>query len=175
MASPLRRLCLLLLPLALIPSGGGLRAQGSAAWSGCRADSLSIYNCAHYYSGTVSLTSELKTPNGTESVSLVATVSGGRVTCRVKVPDTPEFEAPGMLAVEHGSNTNAGTFKISVWCPAAPDERVARDDAPTIETYDQRAADYGTLEGRDAHEHPSTDAVNGLSGTEVIIWRLRRM
>ena len=172
MTTPARRLVLLLLPFALIPSV--LPAQGSAAWSGCRADSLSNYNCAQYYSGTVSLASELKTANGTETSSVIVTVTGGRVTCRVKRPETPEFEAPGMLAVEHGSNMNSGAFKIQVWCPEAAGGRVTRHDAPSIETYDQRAADYTTLEGRDAHEHPNTDAANGVTGTEVIIWRLRR-
>lgn len=172
MATCVRRLVLLLLPLALLPSL--LPAQGSAAWSGCRADSLSGYNCAHYYSGTVSLTAELKTANGTETSSVVATVVDGRVTCRVKAPDAPAFEAPGMLAVEHGSNMNAGAFKISVWCPAAAGERSTRGDAPSIETYDQEAADYAMLEGRDAHEHPNADAANGVTGTEVITWRLRR-
>lgn len=172
MATCARRLILLVLPLALTPSA--LPAQGSAAWSGCRADSLSGYNCAHYYSGTVSLTSELKTGSGTESSSITATVSAGRVTCRVKPSDAPEFEAPGMLAVEHGSNMNSGDFKISVWCPQAAGERSSRRDSPSIETYDQRAADYATLEGRDAHEHPNTDAANGVTGTEVIAWRLRR-
>ena len=172
MATAARRLVPLLLPLALIASV--LHAQGSAAWSRCRADSLSTYNCAQYYSGTVSLTSELKTPNGTETSSVVATVTGGRVTCRVKRPDTPEFEASGMLAVEHGSTMNSGDFKIQVWCPEGAGEPVSRHDAASIETYDQRAADYATLEGRDAHEHPNTDAANGVTGTEVITWRLRR-
>lgn len=170
--TPLRRSVLLLLPVALIPSV--LPAQGSAAWSGCKTDSLSNYNCAQYYSGSVSLTAELKTASGTETRSVVATVAAGRVTCRVKGPDTPEFEAPGMLAVEHGSNMNSGTFKISVWCPEAAGERSTRRDSPSIETYDQRAADYTTLEGKDAHEHPDADAANGVSGTEVIAWRLRR-
>jgi len=172
MATPVRRLVLLLLPLALIPAV--LPAQGSAAWSRCKTDSLSNYNCAQYYSGTVSLTSELKTANGTETRSVVATVTGGRVSCRVKGTDTPEFEAPGMLAVEHGSNMNSGDFKIMVWCPEAAGERSTRRDSPSIETYDQRAADYATLDGKDAHEHPDTDAANGVSGTEVITWRLRR-
>lgn len=172
MATPVRRLVLLLLPLALIPSV--LPAQGSATWSGCRTDSLSNYNCAQYYSGTVSLTAELKTANGTETSSVVATVAGGRVTCRVKASDAAEFEAPGMLAVEHGSNMNSGAFKIKVWCPEAAGERSTRGDSPSIETYDQRAADYATLEGKDAHEHPDTDAANGVTGTEVITWRLRR-
>jgi hypothetical protein len=172
MATPVRRLALLLLPLVLIPSV--LPAQGSAAWSGCKTDSLSNYNCAQYYSGTVSLTSELKSANGTETWSVVATVAGGRVTCKVKGTDTPEFEAPGMLAVEHGSNMNSGAFKIMVWCPQAAGERSTRRDSPSIETYDQRAADYATLDGKDAHEHPNTDAANGVSGTEVITWRLRR-
>lgn len=173
MTTPVRRSVLLLLPFALIPPV--LPAQGSAAWSGCRTDSLSNYNCAQYYSGTVSLTSELKSANGTETRSVVATVAAGRVTCRVKEPDAPEFEAPGMLAVEHGSNMNSGTFKISVWCPEAAGERSTRRDSPSIETYDQRAADYATLDGKDAHEHPDTDAANGVSGTEVVTWRLRRL
>ncbi len=172
MATPVRRLGLLLLLLALIPSV--LPAQGSPAWAGCRADSLSNYNCAHYYSGMVSLNSELKTANGTETWSVVATVTGGRATCRVKGSDTPEFEAPGMLAVEHGSNMNSGAFTIKVWCPESAGKRSTRRDSPSIETYDQRAADYATLEGKDAHEHPNTDAANGASGTEVITWRLRR-
>ena len=172
MVTGARRMVLLVLPLALTPCA--LTAQGSAAWSGCKADSLAGYNCARYYSGTVSLTAELKSPSGTEATSIVATVTAGRVACRVKLPDSPEFEAPGMLAVEHGSNMNSGDFKISVWCPQAAGENVSRRDSPSIETYDQRAADYATLDGRDAHEHPNTDAANGVSGTEVIVWRLRR-
>ena len=172
MALPVRRWTLVLLPLALSPSL--LPAQVSAAWSLCKTDSLSTYNCAPYYSGTVSLSSELKSPSGTETRSVIATVTAGRVSCKVKEPDAAEFEAPGMLAVEHGSTMNSGDFKISVWCPQEAGARVSRRDAPSIETYDQRAADYATLEGKDAHEHPNTDAANGVSGTETITWRLRR-
>jgi hypothetical protein len=30
------------------------------------------------------------------------------------------------------------------------------------------------LQGTDPHEHPDADEVNGLSGTETIVWELRR-
>lgn len=79
------------------------------------------------------------------------------------------------LVVEHGSNLNSGAYKIKVRCPQAAGEHSTRRDSPSIETYDQRAAGYATLDGRDAHLHPNTDAAaNGVTGTEVITWRLRR-
>jgi hypothetical protein len=43
-----------------------------------------------------------------------------------------------------------------------------------IKVYDQRVADYTTLDGKDEYEHPSADAANGLSGTETVTWRLRK-
>jgi len=173
MATSVGRFGLLLFPLAL--GVAPLQAQASGAWSRCNMDSLSTWNCAQYYSGTVSITSELKGPNVNQARSVVATITAGRVSCRVKEPDSPEFEGPGMLAVEHGSTLNAGEFKIMVWCPAAAGERPTRQDSPSIETYDQRAADYATLDGKDAHEHPDADSANGLTGTETITWRLRRI
>ena len=168
----LRRLGLLLLlvPLCQAP----LRAQVSGAWSRCNTDSLSNWNCAQYYSGTVSYNSELKATDLHQVRSIVATITAGRVTCKVKEPDTPEFEGPGMLMVEHGSTMNAGKYRISVWCPEAAGERPTRRDQPMIDTYEQRAADYNSLDGRDAHEHPDADAANGVTGTETIAWRLRR-
>lgn len=163
--------------LALVLSFDGpaaLGGQAAGSWSGCKTDSLSTYNCASYYSGTVSLVSELKTPNGTESRSIVATVTAGRVTCRVQVDGGPAFEGPGMLVAEHGGTGNAGRYTIKVWCPEAAGARPTRDDHPMIDSYERQAASYAVLEGKDAHEHPDADSANGVTGTETVTWALRR-
>lgn len=165
---------LLAVSLVLARGQAPLPAQEAGPWSGCRTDSLSTYNCAQYYNGTVSRTAELKTADGTETLSIVATVTAGRVSCRIKEGDGPEFEGPGMLAVEHGGTGNSGRYIIRVWCPGAEGERPTRADSPVIDTYEQRSADYAALEGKDAHEHPDADPVNGVSGTETIAWRLTR-
>ena len=170
MTVPVPRLLVCL--VALGPAS--LAAQAPAAWSACRTDSLATCNCAQYYSGTVSLTSQLKNGDVTETLSIVATVTGGRVVCRVQDSEAGEFEGPGMLVVEHDNNTNAGGYDISVWCPEAEGERPTREDYPVIQVMKQRATDYGTLEGRDEHAHPSEDAVNRVTGKETITWRLRR-
>lgn len=52
----------LLLPLLPL-CHSTLRAQGWAAWSRRGMDSLATWNCAQYYSGTVSISSELKGPD----------------------------------------------------------------------------------------------------------------
>jgi hypothetical protein len=171
-AIPLRRLVLFLSLLAMQPLS--LHSQVPGAWSGCKGDSLSTWNCAHYYTGTVSLTAELKGANLNLTRSVIATVAAGRVTCRIKESETPEYEGPGMLAVEHETTANAGEYAINVWCPEAAGERPGRDDSPLIQVMEQRAADYALLTGTDAHEHPDADSANGLSGTETITWRLQR-
>ena len=165
---------LLAIWVLVLLSAAPLPAQQTGPWSRCNTDSLSNYNCAQYYSGTVSLTAELKTADGTESRSIVAVVTAGRVTCRVKESGTEEFEGPGMLVAEHESNQNAGGYVIRVWCPESKGERPTRRQSPAIDTYEQRTADYATLEGKDAHEHPDADPANGVSGTETLAWQLRR-
>lgn len=165
---------LLLLSLAFVLIQTPLAGQAKGPWSGCRADSLSIWNCASYYTGKVSITSELKTADGTMSRSIVATVTGGKVTCQVKEPDAAAFEGPGMMAAEHGSTGTSGTYSVKIWCPEAEGKRPARRDSPAIDTYEQQAADYVLLEGKDTHEHPDADSANGLSGTETVAWQLRR-
>jgi hypothetical protein len=172
MAPGLRRLVLPALLLPLLPAR--LLSQIPARWSACRTDSLSSFNCASYYTGTMSLTSELKGSGVNQSRSVVATVQAGRVTCRVKGTETGEFEGPGMLAVELAGGVESGEYKISVWCPEGAGQRPKRGDAPAMETYDQRAGNYTTLDGKDAHEHPEADSANGLSGTETITWNLKR-
>ena len=149
-------------------------AQTAPSWSACKTDKLSTYNCASYYTGTVTLAAELKTPNGVESRSITATIVAGRVTCRVKGATEPAFEGAGMLLVEHASTTNSGEYTIRVWCPDAPGEKPSGGDAATIDSYERQAASYGVLEGKDQHEHPEADAANGVSGTETITWALRR-
>ena len=129
---------------------------------------------AGQYASTVTLTATLKTPNGTETRSISATVTAGRVTCRVKGPSDPAFEGPGLLAVEHGNTANAGEYVIQVWCPDAPGGKASGDDAPAIDSYRRQAASYALLEGRDEHEHPDADAANGVAGTETVTWSLRR-
>jgi len=173
MATYSANLGLLLLALTLQPPPA-MRAQATMSWSGCKTDSLSNYNCAQYYSGTVSLSSELKTSNGTEARSVVATITAGRVACRVKAPEGAAFEGPGMLAAEHAGTGNSGKYVIKIWCPEAAGARPTRGDAPTIDTYDQQATNYAVLEGKDAHDHPDADAANGVTGNETITWALRR-
>lgn len=174
MAPPSHRSGLLVLFVATVLAYTPAHAQGAGSWSGCKTDSLANYNCASYYSGTVSLTSELKTPNGTETRSVVATVTAGRVACRVKDVAGSVFEGPGMLAAEHASTGTSGKYTLRVWCPEAKGQRVTRDDSPVIDTYEQQAGDYATLAGKDAHDHPDADPANGVSGTETIAWQLRR-
>jgi hypothetical protein len=174
MAMLSRRAVLFLLTLALGLSPARLRAQATGPWSGCKTDSLSNYNCAQYYSGTISYNSELKTADGTEVRSVTATVAAGKVTCKVKSPEAGSFEGPGILVAEHGSTMTSGRYTIRVWCPEAAGARPTRKDYPVIDTYEQQAADYATLEGKDAHDHPDADAANGVTGTETIVWQLRR-
>ena len=169
----LARGSLLLSAMALVPSFG-LSAQGAGRFT-CRTDSLATYNCAQYYSGTVTISGELSGPGVRQSLKIEATVTAGRVLCKVNGTDEGQFEAAGMLAVEHAAaNAVGGGYTISLWCPESADSRVSRDDAPVIVVMNQRATDYAALSGRDEHEHPNTDAVNGLTGKETITWALRR-
>ena len=158
------------LSVALCPA---LAAQAAGQWA-CRADSLAGWNCAHYYNGTVTLTSEL-TGSVHQTHKIVATLTGGRVTCRVSGTEVTEFEAPGMVAVAHEATlTVGGGYNISVWCPEEAGDRPRARTEPQIRIQGQRAATYTTLEGKDSHEHPDADAANGVSGTETITWMLRR-
>ena len=162
-----------LLGVVLVMLSSALHAQAPGGWA-CRADSLAGFNCAHYYDGTVSLTSELK-GSVQRSRRVVATVTGGRVVCKVSGSDVEEFEAPGMLAVVHeATQVVGGGYGISVWCPEEAGDTPRRGTEPQITIMKQRAANYATLEGKDAHEHPDADAVNGVTGTETITWALRR-
>jgi hypothetical protein len=172
--APLHRFGVLTFALAVLHLPGTLQGQGSKLWTSCKTDSLSTYNCATYYSGTASLTSQLKTPSGTENRSVLATVTAGRVVCRVTEADGSAFEGAGMLVAEHGSNMNSGEYVVRVWCPEATGQRVKRSDSPIMDTYKQQADDYATLAGKDAHEHPDADEANGVSGTETLAWQLRR-
>jgi hypothetical protein len=158
--------------MSLAP-GAVLQAQAAGQWA-CRADSLAGWNCAHYYAGTVTMTSEL-TGSVHETHKVVATVSGGRVTCRVSGSEVTEFEAPGMVAVVHEATlVVGGGYSISVWCPEAAGDRPDRRKEPQIKIEGQRATTYATLEGKDSYEHPDADAANGISGTVTITWALRR-
>ena len=49
-----------------------------------------------------------------------------------------------------------------------------RGTDPRIQIMKQQTATYATLEGKEAYDHPNTDAANGLTGTETITWALRR-
>ena len=150
-----------------------LHAQAPGGWA-CRADSLAGFNCARYYDGTVTLTAELK-GSVQQSRRVVATVTGGRVTCKVSGSDVEEFEAPGVLAVVHeATQVVGGGYSVSVWCPEEAGGTPRRGTEPQIMIMKQRAANYATLEGKDAHEHPDADTANGLTGTETITWTLRR-
>jgi hypothetical protein len=163
-----------LLPLLMLAVCGSAAAQAPGRW-GCRMDSLSTFNCAQYYSGTVTMAADLRGTNVNQTRRVVATITGGRVSCRVSGTDVTEFEGPGMLAVEHKATQVAGgAYEISVWCPEEAGGRPTRRDTPLITVMNQQAADYSVLEGRDAHEHPDADAANGLSGSETITWTLRR-
>lgn len=164
---------LLVAALVLAPSAR-LPAQVPARWSACRMDSLATWNCASYYSGTVTLQSELRGTGIHQSFRVEAIVTDGRVRCRISGTESGDFEGPGMLVVEPSDTDNDGEYGLRVWCPESADEPVRRRDSPLIMVQDQRASDFGLLRGTDAHEHPDADAVNGLSGTETITWELRR-
>lgn len=164
----------LLAAAVVLLSAPPLHAQAAPSWSGCKTDALSSYNCASYYSGSVTLTASLKTPDGTETRVITAAVTAGRVTCRVTGPSDPAFDGPGLLAVEHANTANAGEYTIQVWCPARPGSKPSRDDAPAIDSYKRHASNYGLLEGKDEHEHPDADAANGVTGTETVTWSLHR-
>lgn len=158
------------LAAALCPA---LQAQAAGQWA-CRADSLSGWNCAHYYNGTVTLISEL-TGSVHQTHRIVATVTGGRATCRVSGSEVTEFEAQGLVAVTHEATlVVGGGYSISVWCPEDAGDRPRRGTEPQIKIQGQRATSYTTLEGKDSHEHPDADAANGVAGTETITWSLRR-
>ena len=174
MPTPTHRPRVLLLPLAVVLAFTPAHGQAAGGWSGCKTDALSNYNCATYYSGTVTLTSELKTPRGTESRSVVATVTAGKVMCRVKDPSGDTFEGAGLLVAEHASTGPSGSYSVKVWCPREKGQAASRDDAPMIDTYDQEAGDYATLSGKNTHDHPDTDPANGVSGTETVVWQLHR-
>ena len=173
MATLIRRLALLVLLVMLCSSS--LAAQVLGPWSGCRTDSLSNYNCAQYYSGTV--TPDLGPQGRRHSPDEVH--HGDRDLGPGDLPGEGqrggEFEGPGMLVVEHkAAGTAGGGYAINVWCPESAGERPGRDDYPVIEIMDQEAGDYASLEGKDAHEHPDADSANGISGTETITWALKR-
>jgi hypothetical protein len=162
-----------LLSVALLMLSSTLHAQAPGRW-GCRADSLAGFNCAQYYDGTVTLTSELK-GSVQQSFRIVATVTGGRVTCKVSGTEVEEFEAPGMLAVVHeATQVVGGEYSIDVWCPEEAGSSTHRGTEAQIKIMKQRAADYAKLEGKDAYESPNADAANGITGTETITWALRR-
>ena len=59
-------------------------------------------------------------------------------------------------------------------CPEQPDDRPHRGTEAQIRIEKQRAANHGTLAGKDAHEHPEADAANGVSGTKTLTWSLKR-
>ena len=150
-----------------------LQAQAAGQWA-CRADSLAGFNCAHYYNGTVTMTSEL-TGSVHQTKKVVATVSGGRATCRVSGSEITEFEAQGLVAVVHEATlVVGGGYSISVWCPEEAGGQPNRRDEPQIKIEKQRAATYATLEGTDSFENPEADAANGIAGTVKITWTLRR-
>jgi hypothetical protein len=158
--------------LALLPAL--LSAQISPAWSGCRGDTLSTWNCAQYYSGTVTLTNELKGPNLHETYSAVATITAGKVVCHIKGSEAGEWRGAGMVAVQHDNTGNGGDYEIMVWCPDSDGERPSRHSAPLLHVQHQRVRDYAVLEGKEEYEHPNADEANGLAGTESLAWQLRR-
>jgi len=168
---------LLGLAVAVLALAGGpapAGAQVSSQWSKCNQDSLSIWNCAVYYSGTVTLASSLKTADGTTTTAITATVTGGKVSCTVRNGADPQFEGPGMLVVETEGPIVGGDYSLQVWCPESAGKRPTRNSYPVIAVQDQKASDYASLTGRDEHEHPDADAANGVSGTETIAWNLKR-
>lgn len=155
-------------------SASPLAAQGSAAWSGCKTDSLSTYNCAQYYTGTVTFRSVLKGANLNQTRTVVATVTAGQVSCKITDTEQGDYSGPGMIAVEHESNMNSGGYEISVWCPETEGERPTRNDSPSIQVMDQKATDYGALEGKEEYDSANADEANGITGTDTTTWNLRR-
>lgn len=161
---------MLAMVLCQVPVSG----QVAPAWSKCNQDALSTWNCASYYSGTMTLTSDLKGPNFRQTLTVTATITAGKVVCQTKSSELGEFGGPGLVAVTHAGTGTSGGYEIQVWCPDQPGDKAERGDSPSIQTYEQRATDYATLSGSDSHEHPEADAANSVTGTEKITWNLRR-
>ena len=172
MATTLRRFLPALVATVLIQAP--LPAQVATAWANCKQDALSLFNCASYYSGTVTRASDLTGPSFHQTETVTATVTAGKVTCRTRSSENGDFEGPGLVAVTHKNTANAGGYEIEVYCPEGPGEQASRDGGPSLEVRDQTAADYATLEGRDSYEHSDADAANGVAGTQTITWNLRR-
>lgn len=171
MAIRVRRIGLLLLPMLLCQVS--LQAQVSPRWSACRGDTLSTYNCASYYSGTFSTTSETKTADGTTTSSVVATLAAGRLTCRIKDSESgDDFEGAGMVAVQHEGTGDAGEYLIIIWCPETEGDRPSRHEPANLQSYKQRAADYATLVGKDSFTE--ADEANGVTQTVTTTWTFKR-
>jgi len=172
MRTTLRRL----LPamLAMTVWQAPMSGQVAAAWSKCNQDALSTWNCASYYSGTMSLVSDLKGPSFHNTLSITATVTAGKVVCETRSSERGDFGGPGLIAVTHANTGMSGEYEIQIWCPEEPGDKAERGDAPLLQTYEQHATDYATLGGTDSHEHPDADAANSVTGTEKLTWNLRR-
>jgi hypothetical protein len=70
-----------------------------------------------------------------------------------------------MLVAEHASTgTAAASTPSRFGARNRLGKRPTRGDSPSIDTYEQQAADYATLEGKDAHEHP--DAIQRTGSVE---------
>ncbi len=167
-----RGLTLLLLPALLWRPAEG---QGVEAWKRCNMDSLATWNCAMYYSGTVSQVSILKV-NGKEERSTVnATITAGQVACRVTTTGQPDYDAPGMLVVGHATAGNrGGEYDFQVWCGESAGKRAKRGDYPVIELADLQATDYAKLDGKTTYEHPDADEANGVAGSVTVTWHFVR-
>jgi hypothetical protein len=163
---------LALLAVLLVPAA--LPAQISPAWNTCKGDTLSVWNCAHYYSGTVSFASDIKGADLHETYSVIATVTAGRVHCKIKGSEVGEFEGPGMIAVEHKSTMNGGEYSIDIWCPEEEGQKTDRHREANLKVYPQQASDYATLAGKDEHESANADPANGVTGTDITTWQLKK-
>lgn len=159
------------LAVLLVPAA--LSAQISPAWNTCKGDTLSVWNCAHYYSGTVSVTSDVKGADFHQTYSVTATITAGRVHCKIKGSEVGEFEGPGMIAVEHKTTMNGGEYTIDIWCPEEEGQKTDRHREANIKVYPTQAADYAILSGKDENDGGS-DPANGVTGTETVTWSLRK-
>lgn len=137
-------------------------------------DSLATWNCASYYSGTVSFSTTLKGSGVNQATSVTAVVTAGKVVCTIKSTEDGDFQGPGMIAVTPDGQEKSGEYEFSVWCPESSGKAVKRRDTPLIHIQDQQAADFKLLAGKDEYDSPNADEANGLTGKESITWDLRR-
>jgi hypothetical protein len=151
-------------------------------------------NYAHLYSGVFSWNYVLRGPGSSSTVIAQADIRGLDVTCNAtetiaaKGSDTHVFisKGKGLVAVEFKvDDENRKVYNITVACPTPGNKDTPSQPAELghfdQQTYDQLKTDSGVvvspgvdLCGTSSSPAPEADDVNGITGTVVVTWELRR-